>query len=1028
MGPKSATEPINPFPGLRPFLPEESNLFFGRESESGEILRKLLNNRILTVIGASGCGKSSLINCGVVPEMISLTEKEKSSLKIISFQPGNDPVGNMTNAFAQAILGDENFDNRGKKSVSHLSGDHNWIASTVKKLLIKPEEKVLIIVDQFEEIFTHSSDETGIPSHENTSEFITLLENAIRQTAVEIYILIIIGSDYIGECAHIQGLTKLINDSNYLVPQMTRSNYKIVFENSFLSAGTRINPNLVQTVLDDISDLPDPLAVLQHLMMRIYSYWYSLGESGRPVDLSDYLAVGTIGNALSNHADEVYEELGQEGKEICRKMFRAMAGERINKKGIRRLLTVKELKTILQCSDKEVIQVIEKFRTPSRSFLTPGYKIPLDENSVIDFSTEKLIRFWNRLKGWSDEELTSVRIYRQLSEASEMYQKGKATLLKNADLQLALKWRDTQKPTLSWAKRYDPAFERVMVYLRTSEKAYLDKEENKVGKQRQKIKRNKITALFLGFVVIISFGFMLVAFAQKLVSDRQRSEADRQKASAVAKITIAEQNGLLTGKKLAKADSTAIISALKEREARQLTEVYINQKSVAERTAAEARTQLAHAIEESDSARKEAKTADLKAQNAIEQKNEAQRRRMISVGKSMSLRSMQLAGQKDLQTLLAYQAYKFNKVYGGSPNDGDIFNGLYNVARLYSNNSNKTFAGHDGEIKNIAFVPGKNEFFTSGNDGKVIKWDLNGKNQSLQVVYSGTEIINVLAVSPDAGWLACGQQNSGIKMVPIKGNDLSYELKGHSGPVKSLIFSFDGKYLYSASLDGKVLKWDIATRSSTTVSGSMMQVTSIDLSTDNKYIAGVSNDGKVTVWNPDVTSDNFRIESPGRVIKTVKFKPDENMLAIGYSDGYVDFWDIKTRKKVSEIKAHNSEVLTIRFNKKLSQMATAGNDKSIRLWDMSEPTNLPISFNDNEGLVFAIEFSPDGQVMVSGTSEGKNNLMSRPVLAELLSKDLGAIISRNFTVDEWQAYVGKDIEYEKTFPESDFKIKVDAIK
>ena len=55
-------------------------------------------------------------------------------------------------------------------------------------------------------------------------------------------------------------LTKLINNSNYLVPQMTRGNYKSIFENSFLSAGARINPKLVVTVLDDISDLTDPLA------------------------------------------------------------------------------------------------------------------------------------------------------------------------------------------------------------------------------------------------------------------------------------------------------------------------------------------------------------------------------------------------------------------------------------------------------------------------------------------------------------------------------------------------------------------------------------------------------------------------------------------------------------------------------------------------------------------------------------------------------------------------------------------------
>ena len=171
----------------------------------GEILRKLLQNRIITVIGASGCGKSSLINCGVVPEMISLTGKDKSSLKIISFNPGNDPVGNMTNAFAQAIqmiiltTGTNLFHIRRKTMTGLLQR---------KKLLIKSDEKVLIIVDQFEELFTHNSMKQ-VSKGENTSEFVALLENAIRQTAVEIYIVLVIRSEYIGECAHIQGLQNL---------------------------------------------------------------------------------------------------------------------------------------------------------------------------------------------------------------------------------------------------------------------------------------------------------------------------------------------------------------------------------------------------------------------------------------------------------------------------------------------------------------------------------------------------------------------------------------------------------------------------------------------------------------------------------------------------------------------------------------------------------------------------------------------------------------------------------------------------
>ena len=109
-----------------------------------------------------------------------------------------------------------------------------------------------------------------------------------------------------------------------------------------------------------------------------------------------------------------------------------------------------------------------------------------------------------------------------------------------------------------------------------------------------------------------------------------------------------------------------------------------------------------------------------------------------------------MTGQKDLQTLLAYQAYLFNKNNNGPDNDADIYAGLYNVALQYGSLNFKTFKGHTGDIKSIAFVPGRNEFFTSGNDGKVLKWSLEKKDQTLQVIYSGSDIIEVLAVSPDA--------------------------------------------------------------------------------------------------------------------------------------------------------------------------------------------------------------------------------------------------------------------------------------
>jgi WD40 repeat protein len=435
-------------------------------------------------------------------------------------------------------------------------------------------------------------------------------------------------------------------------------------------------------------------------------------------------------------------------------------------------------------------------------------------------------------------------------------------------------------------------------------------------------------------------------------------------------------------------------------------------------------------LQETDSAKRARIIADENRKVAVEQTKVATKRRLLSIGKAMSIKSMQVQGQKDLQTLLAYQAYLFNKKNDGIPNDADIYSGLYNVAKQYGNVNYKTFPGHNGEIKSVAFAPGKKEFYTSGGDAKVLRWNLDNKEQNLQVIYSGTEIIEILTVSPDAGWLACGSNTSVIKMIPLKGTSMGYDLKGHIGKIKSLVFSFDGKYLYSASLDGKVLKWDLAARTSKNVSTDLLQINSIDISSNGNYLAGVSNEGKVLVWNPEKTTDNFRIEAAGKVIKTVRFKPDENTLAIGYTDGFVELWDVSSRKKISELKAHTAEVNDIRFNNKYFQMATASNDKTLKIWDTRDLTTPPISFNDNESFVMVIEFSPDGQIVVSGTyaDKGTTNLVGRPTYVDLMAQDICTLLSRNFSQDEWSTYVGKDVEYEQTCSDKEYNIKVNVIR
>jgi WD40 repeat protein len=1001
---------FNPFPGLRPFAPDDSDLFFGRDVESEEVIGKLLKNRYVTVLGASGIGKSSLISCGVLPKIRNLKTGESSLFKIISLRPGNDPFGNLVRALSESKLDSGQDKSDRNKILSDFHDNYDNFASLFIEYMIKTDDKILLVIDQFEELFRYGSASKSGLSQTPQAKFADFIVETITRPVINVFIIIAMRSEFIGECAHYPGLTKIINNSNYLVPNMGTENYREVIEGPVNFSGASIDPILVEVLLNEVGDGVDQLSVLQHALMRTWSHWKKLDEPDRPINKTDYEAIGAIRKAISVSADEVFEELNKRGKEICEIMFKAITRKGSDNKGVRHPSDIETIKTIAGCTTEELIEVIEKFRSPGRDFILPAQSVNLSESSVIDLYNDSFIRSWERLRDWVNLEASSMQIYQGLSEASALYQQGKASLYRPPDLNLAINWRDRNKPSLAWALQYNPAFERAMVYLRTSEKAYLEEEQNKFRLQKRKVKRIRLMAITLGIVSVVAIGLILFVFVRKKTAERQIFLAEKQKIVA---------------------DSTAAIAIRYAQEAREQKIVSDIQKSFAEKDAREALLQKNIAVEQSEHAKKAILSADKTTKAAIEQRNEALRLRMLSIGKSMAIKSLQLTGEKDLQTLLAYQAYLFNKTNRGPDNDADIYAGLYNVSLQYGAINFRSFTGHNSDIKSLAFIPGKNEFFTSGNDGKVLKWSLDRKDQTLQVVYSGNDIIDVLAVSPDASWLACGSTNATIKMIPLKGNNIGYEMTGHNKGIKSLIFSYDGKYLYSAALDGKVLKWDIAARTSTNITTGSMEITSIDISSRGNYLAGISSDGNVVVWDPEHNSDNFKIETTGKNIKVVKFYPGNNLLALGDMNGDIELWDINLRKKISKVKAHMGQVNDIQFNTALKQMATAGNDKKIKIFNITDPGDLsesPVSLNDNEGFVLVMKFSPDGQMIISGESGGINNLRGRPSNVDYLVSDICNIVSRNLTKEEWNNYVGKDIPPEKTCPDKNYNIKVEPIK
>ncbi len=515
----------NPFPGLRPFLESEEHLFFGRESQIDRMIDKLARTRFLAVIGTSGSGKSSLVSCGLIPALRrGLIAKAGTAWRMAQFRPGSDPIRSMALALARNGVLFSDFVPEGLNLEDMIQATLRMsklgIVDMYEQALSGGEANLLIVADQFEELFRYrkapSSAGPDVAEVDQTSAaFVNLLLEAANTPDYPIYVILTMRSDFLGDCAEFSGLPEAINEGQFLVPRMTREERRAATAGPVAVGGAEISPVLLTRLVNDVGDNPDQLSILQHALNRTWSYWQSQGGKG-PLSLAHYEAIGTMANALDQHAEEAFAELSDERqKTICQKIFQALTDRGTDVRGIRRPTNLATLCALSDGTFAEVSQIIEVFRQPSRSFLMPPVPEPLEPATVIDISHESLMRVWCRLKTWVDEEAESAAQYRRLAQNAGLRAKGAAGLMTEPELSLTLKWRETWKPNSAWAGRYHPGFDQAMAFLEESRQARDAASYAEDEQRRRELRRVRMVAAILFVAFWVAAGFAVFGLVER---------------------------------------------------------------------------------------------------------------------------------------------------------------------------------------------------------------------------------------------------------------------------------------------------------------------------------------------------------------------------------------------------------------------------------------------------------------------------------------------------------------------------------
>ena len=460
---------FNPFPGLRAFEEDEDYLFFGRDKQIRELLSKLESTHFLAVVGSSGSGKSSLVKSGLLPSLHKgLIKGIGSGWRIGVSRPGEDPIGNLARCLAsKEFRTDNEIDQSSHEAMveTTLRRSDEGLNNVVDQFLNNTKENILIVIDQFEELFRFSRFEKSENSEQRDSlNFIKLLLGARSLKNSRIYVVFTMRSDFLSDCTQFRGLPEAINDGQYLIPRMTREEIRKAITGPVSMGGAEISPVLVTKLLNDIGDNPDQLPILQHAMMRTWDHWSKINDE-IPIELGDYLSVGGMDNALSLHADEAFNELNEKQQLICAKLFEGLTEKNNSGRGVRRPTMVSELCELSDADISDVKRIVEVFRQADRSFLMPPVGTEITENTVIDISHESLMRVWKTLVNWVKEEIESAELFLKLAHAAEGQQIGKVSPWRDPELELSVQWEARKKPNKTWADRYDASFERTINFL-----------------------------------------------------------------------------------------------------------------------------------------------------------------------------------------------------------------------------------------------------------------------------------------------------------------------------------------------------------------------------------------------------------------------------------------------------------------------------------------------------------------------------------------------------------------------------------
>ena len=917
----------NPFVGLRPFEAGDALYYFGRGDQSQALLNRLREARFLAVVGSSGSGKSSLVRAGLIPNLeAGFLARSRDAWHIARMKPDHRPLFNLARAlFAAMNAGDDAAGNGDDWYEAIRRRGIHGAKERIGPLLERGKSNLFLLVDQFEEVFRFGAHAKEAREREQAAEFVDLLLRLAEQDDIPVYVCITMRSDYIGDCDAFHGLPEAMNRGQYLVPRLTRAQRREAVEGPIRLAGASISPRLLDRLSNESGQFRDDLPVLQHALMRTWEKRRTGPAPGAAVDMAHYEATGTMKNALSQHADEALDELSAADRRLAKRLFQALTETDAENRAVRRPAHLSKLEAVTGASGDKLRLIIDKFRERSRAFLVLSAE---NRDPLVDISHESLMRQWGALKEWMKEEADHADTYKRLADAAQLKAAGRGGFYREPALDIALVWRDREKPNQAWARQYHREFDRAIAFLEESRK---DRDEKKSAEKEQREERERLLKeknrqqaktlrLTRALIIIISVSLLISLFLVYTAVQRGR-EAQR--------LTLAANYNLT---KVFEKKAMKALNSGDYKQAWLYMTAALQQEIPLDRLHLE--PDLAGALLNREVVRA------------------AFRERWFSPPSH------------------SHSAEVTSVVF--SPDGRILASGSWDhTIRLWDMETKKVTAilqGHSDGVTSLTFSP-DGKTLTSGSwDHTIRLWDMELKKKTT-VLQGHLLPVTSLAFSPGGKTLASGSWDHTIRLWDMEPNKETAAWQGHSLPVTSLAFSPDGKTLASGSDDNTIRLWDMESRKETaSLPGHSDDVTSLAFSPDGKTLASGSRDKTIRLWDTRSKKQTGAWQGHSGPVYSLAFSPDGKTLASSSWDHIIRLWDTWSKKQTAAWQGHSGDVTSLAFSPGGSTLASGSDDNTIRLWDTRSKKQTG-AWQRHSDDVNSVAFSPDGKTLTSGSRD-----------------------------------------------------------